>query len=302
MNNLDDILTTTPKGAPDEIKNGTSFYDKASWAEQKQQERTQAYQMIDETAQKIANDGAMLKNYLDVQSQFDRYSVANTLLILAQKPKATRLADFNTWKEKEVFVKKGETGIIILEPGDEYTRDDGSIGVSYNTKKIFDVAQTNYKQATNSEIKKDERLLLKALMNNSPVAINGIDQLPGNVGASYNAETKEIQVRKGMTGTDTFRALSQELSHAEMDKPGYNRNNCVLQAYCASYILCKRNGVDVSSFSFDQFPSYYKDMNVKEIRSDLSKIRDAANAISSRMAKVLEPQKGQNKSKDEQSR
>lgn len=302
MSNLDDGFTTTPKGEPAKTNEVTSSsYDKASWAEQKQQERDQAYKMIDATAEQIANDGSKLKGYLDVQSHFDRYSVANTLLILAQKPDATKLGDFNTWKEKDVFVKKGETGIIILEPGEEYTRDDGSIGVSYNTKKIFDVTQTNFNQIANPEIKKDDRLLLKALMNNSPAQINGSDQLPGNAGAVYNAETKEILVRKGMNGTDTFRALSQELSHAEMDKPGYKRNDCALQAYCASYILCKRNGLDVSSFSFDQFPSYYKDMDVKAVRSDLSKIRDVANAISSRMAKVLDL-RTPNRQKDEQSR
>ncbi len=302
MSNSDDIFTTTQEGNPAETKNASSSYDKASWAEQKQKEREQAYHMIDETTEQISKDGSMLKRYLDVQSQFDRYSVANTILILAQKPDATKLADFNAWKEKDVFVKKGETGIIILEPGEEYNREDGSIGVSYNTKKIFDVTQTNLSQTPTPEIKKDDRLLLKALMNNSPVAINVRDQLPDNVEAGYNSETKEIQIRKVMPRENIFRMLAQELSHAEMDKGEYNRNDCALQAYCSSYILCKRNGLDTSSFLFSQFPYHYKDMNMKEVRSDLSKIRDAANAISTRMAKVLEPQKAQNKNKDEQSR
>lgn len=47
-------------------------------------------------------------------------------------PEATRLADFKTWKDNDLYIKKGESGITILEPGDEYTREDGSVGVSYN--------------------------------------------------------------------------------------------------------------------------------------------------------------------------
>ena len=39
-------------------------------------------------------------------------------------------------------MKKNQKGIVILEPGDEYTREDGSIGVSYNPKKVFDITQT----------------------------------------------------------------------------------------------------------------------------------------------------------------
>lgn len=33
--------------------------------------------------------------YLDVQARFDRYSVSNAVLIAAQCPEATRLADFD---------------------------------------------------------------------------------------------------------------------------------------------------------------------------------------------------------------
>jgi hypothetical protein len=38
------------------------------------------------------------------------------MLIAFQKPSATRVAGFNTWKSLGRFVKKGEKGIIILAP------------------------------------------------------------------------------------------------------------------------------------------------------------------------------------------
>jgi len=291
MNSLDDIFTTTPKETKEAPKAENAEFDRTSWAEQKQIEREQAYTLIDATAENLTQNGSKFKGYLDMQSKFDRYSVANNLLILAQKPEATRLADFKSWKENDAAIKKGEKGITILEPGEEYTREDGSIGVSYNVKKVFDVAQTNTKQTTASTVKKDDRLLLKALVSNSPVAINISNQMPDNINAMYKPVTKEILIRKGMDGADIFKFLSQELAHAEMDKGSYNRCDCVFPAYCTSYILCKRNGIDVSSYSFDRLPAEYKNMEAKDIRAEISKIRDAANDISSKMAKVLEPHK-----------
>lgn len=141
---------------------------------------------------------------------------------------------------------------------------------------------------------------MKALLNNAPVPINIGDNLPENVGAEYNPDNKGIRVRQGMNSADIFRALSEEIAHANMDKGNYNRESNIFVAYCVSYILCKRNGIDVSSFNFDKLPSSFNSMDVKDIRAELSKIRDTANDISSNMAQILEPKKPKNK--DDKSR
>ena len=82
-------------------------------------------------------DGSVFRAYLDVQARFDLYSVSNAILIAAQCPEATKLADFDTWKADGVYVKRGQDAISILEPGKEYTRQkDGSTGVFCNVKKV----------------------------------------------------------------------------------------------------------------------------------------------------------------------
>ena len=182
------------------------------------------------------------------------------------------------------------SGVIILEPGNEYTRDDGSIGVSYNAKKVFDISQTTAKQKEAANVSLDSRLLIKALINNAPCEITISENLPKDVGSMYQPEEQVILVRQGMNSDDIFRSLSQELVHAHMDKGEYNRNDCAFTAYCASYMLCKRNGIAVDTFSFDRLPESYRTMEPQEVRSKLSKIRDVANDISADMARVLEPQ------------
>lgn len=146
-------------------------FDKEAWAQKKQELRQWTYDTIDAATTAIAQNGEQFQQYLDVQSRFDRYSVSNALLILAQRPEATRIADFDTWKEQGVYIRRKETGFYILEPGEEYEREDGSKGISYNPKKIFDIAQTTANQKREQAQPPDDRTRIKALMDRSPVPI-----------------------------------------------------------------------------------------------------------------------------------
>lgn len=192
MANYDDIFNASAqKGAED--KSFVSF-NKEEWAAQKKQERESAFAMIDETAQRMANDGGLFQSYLDVQARFDRYSVGNAVLITAQKADATQLSDFKGWKNNGVFIKKGESGIVLLEPGEEYTKEDGTVGVSYNSKKVFDISQTTAKAKDRPAMKRDERLLLKAIIHNAPCPIEISQKLPENINAVYRPDDKKIYV------------------------------------------------------------------------------------------------------------
>ena len=62
-------------------------------------------------------EGDKFKKYLNTMSKFHDYSFNNTMLIALQKPEATLVAGFNSWKNKfERSVKKGEKGIQIFAP------------------------------------------------------------------------------------------------------------------------------------------------------------------------------------------
>ena len=62
-------------------------------------------------------DSAAFRAYLDLQARFHRYSFSNALLILSQRPDATQVAGFHTWKQLGRPVRKGEHGIkIIVDP------------------------------------------------------------------------------------------------------------------------------------------------------------------------------------------
>ncbi|MDD7129357.1 MAG: ArdC-like ssDNA-binding domain-containing protein [Prevotella sp.] len=147
MSEFDDIFTASSK-EPEEVS--VPPFDKEEWIQQKKAEREHAYEMIDQAAGLMPGEGERVQMYLDLQSRFPRYSVGNILLLSAQKPEATRIADFKAWKEGGVYIKQGETGIIMLEPGNEYTKADGSVGVAYNAKRVFDISQTTAKVSCRS--------------------------------------------------------------------------------------------------------------------------------------------------------
>jgi len=130
---------------------------------------------------------------------------------------------------------------------------------------------------------------LAALVNKAPMKISSVDELPGTLGAVTEPETGEISVRRGMGFTDTFRSLAQELGYYEADRDSDKiPANPSFVGYCAAYILCKKYGVETHDFEFAAAPGIFSGLNPQGVKRELSIIRDAADAISGRMAKQLE--------------
>ena len=144
------------------------IFDKEEWASRKQQDREAAYAMVDDTLKKMGTNGKAFQTYLDVQSKFERYSVSNALLVAAQKPEATDLGDANFWRGRGGYIRKGESGILLMEPGNSYTRKDGSKGVNIHIKRVFDISQTTLTPTKQPAVSQDTRLLLNAMVRYAP--------------------------------------------------------------------------------------------------------------------------------------
>lgn len=293
MPNYDDLFTSQP------AQREETPFDKDAWAARKQAEREGVYAMIDNYVHDMGVDGGVFQGYLDVQARFDLYSVSNAILIAAQRPEATKLADFDTWKADGVYVKQGQEAISILEPGKEYTRqEDGSTGVFCNVKKVFDISQTNSRQRPAPAVARDERLLLKALMNNAPCRFAISNELPEGINVAYHAESSVIYVRQGLDAPTIFRGLAQELARAHMDRGGIACESPDFTAYSVSYMLCRRNGVSVEGFSFDRLPESYAMMDAKALRAEVGVVRDVAGSITADMNRLFAAQEKAQKNRD----
>lgn len=281
-------------------ENSRSQLSPQEYAEKKKSEKNAVYQMIDEAAAEVVSDPEKLRTFLDTQSRMDRYSVSNALLIYKQFPNATQLKSFGDWGEDNAKISKGAKSISILEPI-EYTKKDGTSGISYNVKKVFDITQTSATHPPAPTINRDPRHLVTVMLDTAPVQKELVDELPYSDMASYYDNEKQTLFVKRNVGDSVAlcQSASQELGLAQlsMDSEVYSRRDMSFQAVCIGYMLCRKFGVDTKNFAVDRIPEELASKKPKEIRAELSKIRTSMNEIYSRVSDELYRQK-QERSKD----
>ena len=191
-------------------------------------------------------DSDRYKEYLRVMSKFHNYSFNNTLLIAMQKPDASLVAGFQSWKNNfKRNVVKGEKGIKILAPSpfkikQEMEKIDpatqkpviGADGKPVKEEKeitipafkvvsVFDVSQTEGKELPDIAVDmltgdvecfKD---VFAALEKTSPVPI-GFEKIEGNSHGYYHLEEKRIAIDEGMSELQTIKTAIHEIAHAKL--------------------------------------------------------------------------------------
>jgi nicotinamidase-related amidase len=87
--------------------------------EQREQARAEKLEALHQTlTAQVAElvDSEAWQEMLRAAARFHRYSFGNVCMILAQRPTATQVAGFQTWRSLGRSVTKGEKGIAILAP------------------------------------------------------------------------------------------------------------------------------------------------------------------------------------------
>ena len=275
-------------------------FDREEWLAQKNAEREKAYEMISQMTKAVAHDGERYQSCLNLMSRFGRYSVGNILLLEAQKPDAKRLADYKSWKEKNVSIKKGETGIIILEPGKPFTNPEGRKITPINTKKVFDVSQTSLSSAVEPHVKMDEKLLLRALIHNAPCQFRFAEpeNMPRGTVARFSAADNTVYVVRGEDPAVSFMWIARELASAHFRRIGYEAGRIDFVSASAAYVLCQRNGVETAAFDFTKLPDYFAELTEIQMKGTLGKIREVSNTITADMQQFFEQQK-EDRSRDD---
>lgn len=274
----------------DVFNGGSRPFNKEEWAAQKQAQRKEAYELIDSTCSKMMADGGAFQRYLDVQGRFDRYSVSNAILVSAQMPEATQLKEKAVWKKNRVYVDKDAREVIILEPGNEYTRKDGSKAVGYNPKEVFDISETSAKDRQQAQEPKSMRELVSAMIDASPVSFVPVDDL--EMPAFYDSEQQTIFIKTGMTEEQLFVSMAKEVSAAVFDfKCNESRDASDFKSFCVAYMVSSRYGVDTRGFNFGRLPKEFDGMDTQAFKGELNSMRDVLGEIQSDMYKSLEKNK-----------
>ena len=252
-------------------------FDREVWVQQKREQRQELYDLIEEMSEKTLTDPSALSDYLNMQARLGKTSVANTLLVVAQKPDATFIANYDDWQKRGRSVKRSEKAALVLEANGEYERPDGTMGVNFDVKRVFDISQT-YGKPIRERTAPPIKTALKAITTNVPVPVKLSEGISQSVGAMYSEKDKTIYVAKGVEGNNLFFALSRELARAHS---GANTFVCD----CAANVACLRYGVPAKYC--DRIPDEIAALESREKRSALNIVRDAACEIAERVDRNL---------------
>jgi len=244
------------------------------------------------------------REFLLTMSKFHDYSIGNLILIMLQKPDATRVAGYTTWKELDRFVRKGEKGIAILapcmppkktkvvEPEDE--KDEGLVEVTpiyFKVVHVFDISQTEGQELPEVEVpaltgEANEDLLNGAL---SLAKLQGVEvsfeprpyQDPAIKGM-YSS--KIIWVRPEESRAQQLKTLLHEMAHYYSEGVfRMPRRNAETIAESVAFTIGAHFGFDSGARSFPYVALWAQDKKVLE--QNLADIRK----VSTKIIDALEP-------------
>jgi hypothetical protein len=248
-----------------------------------------------------AGQSETLKRYLNAMARFYRYSFGNQLLIAFQRPNATHVAGFQTWKKFNRFVKRGEKGILIIapvvrkiaeakvtDPLSESAEPTSDVHlkirklVGFTTAHVFDYSQTDGQPlpdfAQVSGDPAEHTAKLKSVVASNHIALEYASNIAGAQGMSSGGK---ITILSGLQPAAEFSVIAHELAH-ELLHRGERRHQTSkkvreTEAEAVAFIVCQAINLETGSASADYIQLYSGDRET--LAESLSHIRDAASTI-----------------------
>ena len=259
------------------------------------------------------------RNFLLTMSKFHDYSIGNLILIMLQKPEATRVAGFSTWKDLYRWVKKGEKGIAILAPcmppkGEKSEPSDTGISgadeeeqdkqteirpIYFKVVYVFDVSQTEGKALPEFEVPpltgEANEALFEQVMHLSEsqgleVSFESKPNQDSDIKGFYVGKT--IWVRPEESRAQQLKTLLHEVAHYYSEGVfRIPRSDAETIAESVAFTIGAHFGFDTGARSFPYVAIWSKDKivleaNLAAIRKVSEKIFDGLEKIAQKMVGV----------------
>ena len=244
-------------------------------------------------------DSYQFRLFLTTMSKFHDYSIGNQILIMIQKPEATRVAGFSTWKDLGRWVRKGEKGIAILAPvmppkqkPEEREQDEAEAAteieprpVFFKVVYVFDVSQTEGKPLPEFEVpvltgEANERLFtdLLAHMRQKGVSVDFESKPSLDPGVKGFYSHAGIWVRPEEPRAQQLKTLLHEVAHYYSEGVFHiPRQDAETIAESAAFVVGTHFGFDTGVRSFPYVALWAKDKKVLE--NNLGAIRRVSTTI-----------------------
>lgn len=245
---------------------------------------------VDElVAQLEAGRSAGLTAYLAAVGRFHRYSFGNILLILSQRPDASRVAGFHTWKSMGRSVKKGEKGIVIIAPmilkpkeGAESLDQEADKVVRFRAAYVFDLAQTEGEALPTLDRTGGDPgqhlAMLEAAVRADGIVLETVGSLGGADGVSMGGS---IRVVAGLAPAERFSVLAHEWAHEilhQADRESRpSKKVRETEAEAVAFVVSHAFGLETGTAAADYIQLY--EGNRETLTASLGRIQQAASKI-----------------------
>ena len=277
----------------------------------KEKKRVSAYKKLKEGIENVISSGKY-KQFLKFMNKFHRYSFNNSLLIFSQKPDATQVAGYCTWKEVGRGVKSNPHKIFILQPikyratkeDNENTQDvekDEELKqlVGFKWTIVYDISDTyiiDEKKAEefNINLMEETRLnsnssqkLYNILLKVSPVKVL-VEHIGDGSDGYYSKTENKIVISSELSLDDRTATLLHEITHALYDDFNYSKERNLSEIFVESvaYITADYFGLDTGKCSFIYIMNWSKG-NSKEILKIGEKIQQTSNKLIERIKEQI---------------
>ncbi len=224
--------------------------------------------------------------YMATMAKFHRYSANNCFLIALQRPDATHVAGFQTWKSLGRSVNKGAKGIAILAPCTYKTtltdKDNpdaptitGTAVRGFRVAYVFDVLTTTGEPLA-ERVGRPELLTGDApesmweAISEQVAALGFTVELVGEIAGSSGANgttdplTKTVQIAtQSRDRASQLKTLIHELAHCHLhtNLTAYraDRGRCEVEAESVAYLVCDAFGLDSQTYTVGYVATWASD-------------------------------------------
>jgi len=232
------------------------------------------------------------RDYLAAMSRFHGYSFNNIALIMCQRPEASRVAGFQTWKSMDRYVRKGEQGIKIMVPykakitSEDEHADPLYVLRGFGVGTVFDILQTEGKplpeppEVREPEGEHEEAEQIKNALTRHALreGVTITRDFHGEQRGYWHPTRREIGIRADLTGISEAKTTAHEVAHFLADHRGnVARDDAENVAESAAYVTLMHRGIDTSEYSFGYIAGWAKDMTV--FRRNISEVQKISHQL-----------------------